>query len=71
MGHEYSLLLPIRFSKYLQDVYFAGFDPNQPTPVSRNSIAHGVADPQDYSLKASTIGLLTLDQIFYFLPIQE
>jgi hypothetical protein len=69
--HEYSLLLPIRFSKYLQDVYFAGFDPNQPTPVSRNSIAHGVADPQDYSLKASTIGLLTLDQIFYFLPIQE
>jgi hypothetical protein len=66
--HEYSLLLPLRFNQYLQEVYFAGFDPGQPATISRNSIAHGVADPEGYSLKATVIGLLTLDQVFFFLP---
>lgn len=69
--NEHSLLLPLKFSQYLQDVYFANFDPNQPAAMSRNSLAHGVADPEDYSLKAATIGILTLDQIFYFLPEQD
>lgn len=69
--NEHSMLLPLKFSQYLQDVYFANFDPNQPAVMSRNSLAHGVADPEDYSLKAATIGILTLDQIFYFLPGQD
>jgi hypothetical protein len=69
--HEWSLLLPLKFNDYLRNVYFAGFAPTQRAVISRNSIAHGVADPKDYSLKAATIGLLTLDQIYYFLPGAE
>lgn len=66
--HQYSSLLPAIFQRFLREVYFANFDPNLPAKLSRNSIAHGVASPQDYSLKGATIGLLTLDQIFFYLP---
>lgn len=62
------LLLPEKFRSYLEDVYFATFDPNAPAVLSRNSVGHGVAEQMDYNQKAATIGLLIIDQISYFLP---
>lgn len=66
-----SLLLPKMFRRFLKDVYFANFEPNKPAKLSRHSVAHGVASPQDFSLKAATLGLLILDQIFYFIPSDD
>lgn len=66
-----SLLLPKMFHKYLDDVYFQGFEPGQVAEISRNSVAHGVANPLDFSVKAATIGLLILDQLFFFLPSEK
>lgn len=65
-----NILLPKMFHKYLDEVYFRNFDPNNPTELSRNTIAHGVAKSQDFSNKAATIGFLILDQLFYFIPTQ-
>lgn len=62
------LLLPEAFRIYLDDVYFANFNPNFPAILSRNSVGHGVAEQADYDHKAATIGLLIIDQISYFLP---
>jgi hypothetical protein len=62
------LLLPEKFRSYLEDVYFANFDPTAPAVLSRNSVGHGVAEQADYNQKAATIGLLIIDQISYFLP---
>lgn len=66
-----NILLPRMFHKYLDDVYFRNFNPEQPAKISRHSIAHGVAKPEDFSVKASTIGLLLIDQLFYFLPSKK
>lgn len=61
------LLLPERFRSYLSDVYFAAFDPNKPQGISRHTVSHGVAPQDAFSLKASAIGFLILDQLsFYF-----
>lgn len=59
------------FHKYLDEVYFRNFDPDNPTNISRNTIAHGVAKSQDFSIKAATIGFLILDQLFYFIPFKS
>ncbi|MEW6028048.1 MAG: hypothetical protein ACOYZ8_14995 [Chloroflexota bacterium] len=63
-----NILLPRMFHKYLDEVYFRNFNPEQPEEISRHTIAHGVARPEDFSVKAATIGLLLIDQLFYFLP---
>jgi len=63
-----SLLMPEKFRKYLDDVYFASFKPGSAPDVSRHSVAHGEARPDDFSLKASTIGFLIVFQITLFLP---
>jgi hypothetical protein len=62
------LLLPEKFRDYLDEVYFANFDPNSPAVLSRNSVGHGVAEQAEYDQKAATIGLLIVEQISYFLP---
>ncbi len=60
------LLLPHRFERYLQDVYFADFDPKAANiDVSRNSVGHGVADPVAFSEKVAVIGLLVVQQLCY------
>lgn len=64
----YSLLLPRKFHDYLTQVYFAGFEPGQAAPVSRNTVGHGVALQGDFSKKAATIGLLIVDQIYFHIP---
>lgn len=59
-------LLPDKFLRYLLEVYFRDFDPDQPEGLSRNTIAHGEASPEAFSEKGSVIGFLILDQLFYF-----
>lgn len=66
-SRPFSLLLPKRFQQYMFDVYFASFDPNGDKPLSRHSIAHGVANPMEFSLKAATLGFLVLDQLSIYL----
>lgn len=59
-------LLPEKFQRYLSEVYFRNFDPNQPEGVSRNTVSHGVAPVEAFSEKGSVIGFLILDQLLYF-----
>ena len=68
--HQYSWLLPEMFRRYMKDVYFASFVPGQPATLSRNSVGHGVASADDFNMKGAMIGILILDQLFYFLPSQ-
>jgi hypothetical protein len=69
-SHGFSWLLPEMFQKYLDEAYFAHFEPGKPARMSRNSVGHGVADAADFNQKAACIGFLVLDQLFYFLPNQ-
>lgn len=67
-----SPLLPGRFREYLESVYFARFDPNETNaPISRNSVAHGVAAVESYNLKAALLGLLILGQIAHYTDIRR
>jgi hypothetical protein len=68
--HHASLLLPQRFSEYLQRVFFANFDSKSPPcdsniSISRHSVAHGVAPPAGLTLIQAAIGFLVLHQLFY------
>ena len=66
--NERSLLLPRRFLAYLNDVYFAGFDPKDANiAISRNSVGHGVASESEFSQKSAVISLLIVHQLFLFL----
>jgi len=67
--NEYSALLPNNFRRFLKEVYFAHFDPNNPNPqgLSRNTVGHGVARSDEFTLKGAMLGLLTIDQMFYYL----
>lgn len=66
--HEASWLFPKYFEVFLKDAYFANFDPSTRSKLSRHSVGHGVAHQDDFDLKAATIGLLTLDQLYFFIP---
>jgi hypothetical protein len=66
-SYGFSLLLPHMFRKYLEEVYFHNFEPGKPAPLSRHSVAHGIAAPEDFSVKGATIGMLIIDQLFFFL----
>jgi hypothetical protein len=65
--HEFSPLLPLRFSQYLNEVYFANFDPTRTdNALSRHTVGHGVATKENFNLKGSTLGFLILDQLSYY-----
>ncbi|MCL4473057.1 MAG: hypothetical protein M1455_03835 [Actinobacteria bacterium] len=66
--HEASWLFPRNFERFLKEAYFANFDPSSRPKISRHSVSHGVAHQEDFDLKAATIGLLTLDQLYFFIP---
>jgi len=36
--------------------------------LSRNTVGHGVATIEQFNEKGATLGLLTLDQLYFFLP---
>jgi len=66
LDRERCLLLPHRFQQYLDQVYFADFDPSDPNiGVSRNSVGHGVASADQFDEKAAAVGLLVAHQLFY------
>jgi hypothetical protein len=69
--HGYSLLLPNNFRRYLEKVYFANFDPDDPKILSRHTVSHGVAPAENFSLKGAIIGLLILDQLSFYIGSQE
>src|SRR4051812_46537475 len=67
----FSLLLPLRFRRYLTDVFFAFEDFSDPTKVTRatrHAVAHGVASDDVLDAKAAAIGVLMLQQLAYLLP---
>ena len=63
-----SLLIPKFFRRYLQEVCFASFDPENPKTASRHSVAHGVVRADHMDLKAATVAFLTIEQLFYLAP---
>ena len=70
--NEECLLLPRKFSAYLRDVYFAGFNPgDQDIDVSRHSVAHGVASTSVFNRKSALVGILVAHQLFYCLDNQR
>jgi hypothetical protein len=62
-----SLILPAKFKDYLTKVVFAHFDHNDPQGLNRNTVSHGVAPTELYSLKNSLRGILILDQLFFLM----
>jgi hypothetical protein len=61
-----SLLLPQKFEQYLNEVYFAGFDPTDPKiDVTRHSVSHGTASVENFNAKSAAIGILILSHLFY------
>lgn len=69
--HASSMLLPANFRRYLDEVYFANFDPANPDVLSRHSVSHGVAPAEFFSLKGAVIGLLLLDQLSFYIRSQD
>jgi len=69
--HGHSLLLPNNFRRYLEEVYFANFDPNDPKVLSRHTVSHGVAPAENFSLKGAILGLLILDQLSFYIGQKE
>lgn len=68
ISNDKSLLLPHRFLEYLNDIYFAHFNPQSPSiDVSRHSVGHGVADQYKFDQKSAVIGILSVNQLSYFL----
>ncbi len=66
IDNEKCLLLPRRFDKYLNDVYFANFDPNTDNiPVSRHSVGHGVANADNFNWKSAAVSILIVNQLFF------
>ena len=69
--HANSWLLPNKFRKFIEEAYFANFAPGQPAKFSRNSVGHGVATAEQFNEKAACIGLLLVDQLFFYLPASD
>ena len=64
-----SLLLPQYFADYLVENIFKEFDPTTGViDLSRHSALHGVALGKDYKPERALQALLTLDQIYFYLP---
>lgn len=55
------------FMTYLNDSVFKGFDLEKVIPTSRHSIAHGVANSDNYTQIRALQLILTIDQVVYFL----
>jgi predicted DNA-binding transcriptional regulator len=63
-----SLLFPIPLLKYLNDVVYANFNlESGEIDLSRHSVSHGVAKPEDYTKYKALQVILLLDQIYFFI----
>lgn len=66
IGREKCLLLPHKFEHYLEQVYFASFDPKKDNhTISRHTVGHGVASPLKFDAKSAVIGILIVHQLYY------
>ena len=72
LQREDSLMLPVRFRRWLREWYFRNFnEKNADVPLSRNSIGHGISAPADYDFHTATLGFLAVDQLFYYLRVRN
>jgi hypothetical protein len=69
--HENSWLLPDGFRRFLEEAYFADFEPGKPATLSRNSVGHGVTSQEEFGEKGACLSLLIVHQLFYYLPETE
>jgi len=68
---SYSLILPEKFKAFMIEVFFASFDPTIKADLSKNSLAHGVIDENEFSQLGASMGFLILDQISKIIRINE
>ena len=62
-----NLYLPEDFNKYLIKFFFAPFNlKEEKVPLSRHSLAHGVANASDFDKIKAFQGIMILDQIFFY-----
>ncbi|NTW69571.1 MAG: hypothetical protein HGB23_06920 [Chlorobiaceae bacterium] len=67
-----SLLLPTRFSKYLQSVLFRNWSQESGADhVSRHTVSHGVAPEALFDRCSATVAILTILQLGLYLKRQE
>ncbi len=63
-----SLLLPLPFLRYLNDVVYSDFDLESGTiDLSRHSSSHGVAKAEAYTKTKALQAILVLDQIYFYI----
>jgi hypothetical protein len=64
---DYSLLFPLPFLKYLNDVVFTDFNVETGNvQLSRHTSSHGVAEVQQYTKDHALQLILILDQIYFY-----
>lgn len=65
---DYSLLLPLPFFNYLNDIVFHNFDlETGQVDLSRHSSSHGVAKAEAYTKIEALQAILVLDQIYFYI----
>jgi hypothetical protein len=69
--HSHSWLLSAPFRRFINEAYFANFTPGQLANLSRNTVGHGVATVEQFNEKAACLGLLVVDQLFFYLPTSD
>ena len=68
-GDRNSLLLPQQFLRYLTESVFTSFNvETRAVDLSKHSATHGVATGKDYTAERALQAILTLNQIYFYLP---
>lgn len=66
---NYNRLLPCNFKDYLKDFIFKhGMRSTDLGTTNRNTHSHGRADAKDYTFERNIQIILTLNQLFYYIP---
>lgn len=66
LGAKDTLLFPTDFARYLKDYTYAGFTRGQANTISRNSVGHGAASAEQYTMTRALQALLTVDQLAFY-----
>ncbi len=61
------LLLVPKFLEFLDNIYFADFDPAHPEGVSRHTVSHGVVPQEQLNLKSALTGMMILEQLIFLM----
>jgi len=65
--NEMSLILPEKFKRYLEEIYFKDFTPGSNPDLSRHSVSHGEASVESFNLKNASIAVLVIYQLGLFM----